>query len=397
MKQHPLSFKIVAWSVASAVLAVMGFLWFFFLIPTTDTYYVTERYALVAKDVESEVRLAVMVPKTGPYQEVSHLALSWAGAHVLTPHAEVDVVQFSGRVPAGQTNTAVLNYRVTLWQGRARWTGPVAESLRLPETGIESEHPSLIEQSRRLTSGQGREDAYRLFAFSADHLSWPRGTRINVEPSAAEAYGSRVGGCAEFANLAVALCRAARIPARTVVGLLLPASLPLWSSTTVWNHPGGAHAWIEFHAEEWWHMADPSAASLYPVKRVAFGRTDGRHLSYGERAEHDRVYQKMAAWAGAGRETIGAMSAPISFAASAARDGVSVRPEIRLQKGFWDARWLGCLAFVATALLAKWWRQRRREAQVGSSDRDLPAAGAAAAKATAYAPERMAALIPAIP
>jgi hypothetical protein len=306
MKQTLRSFKMVVWLISSAVLGVIGFLVFFFLVPTTDTYYVTERYTLIAKDVDSEVRLAVMVPKTGPYQEVSNLVLSWAGEQVLTPYAEVDVVQFSGRVPAGRTNTAVLQYDVTLWQGRARWRGPVAESLRLPDKGVESDHPSLVEQARRLALGQGGEDAYRLFAFSADHLSWPRGTRINVEPSAAECYAARVGGCAEFANLAVALCRAAKIPARTVVGLLLPASLPLWPSTTVWNHPGGAHAWIEFHTEEWWHMADPSAASLYPIKRVAFGRTDGRHLSYGDDAENDRVYQAMRAWAGAGREIMGA-------------------------------------------------------------------------------------------
>jgi transglutaminase-like putative cysteine protease len=342
----------------------LGFIAFFFLVPSRDTYHISERYAFAARQGEATVRLAVMMPKSGPYQIVSGPQLSGLGEHVVESHPEVDVIRFVGHVAAGQTNTAILNYDVILRQGAAAWEGTTKPTQQLPEPGIESVEPIIVEQTRKLVGGRTRNDAYRLFAFSAAHLSWPRGSRTNVPLSAARAYQSRVGGCGEFAHLTVALCRAAGIPARSVAGLYFPLLAPGWSKTTVWSHPAGAHAWTEVHADGKWRAADPSSASFLPgpLKRLCFGRTDGRYLAYGDAAEHDQICREMSAWARDGGKIIGAMSFPVGYAAGADQSGVSVTPEVCVRKGLWDSRWFGLLAIIVLSLAYGWHRHKGQQA-----------------------------------
>jgi len=339
------------------VAVVLG-LTFFLLVPTPVTYHVTERYSFAARDHDSPVRLAVIVPKTGAYQKVTDLKVSWDGTCVTNNHPEVEVLQLVGSVRARQTNVAVIQYKATMWQGRARWSGEVKESQRCPEPGIECDNPALAERACQLASAQSREGAYRLYKFAAGYLSWPRGSRTNVVASALHAYESKVGGCHEFANFAVALLRARGIPARTISGLFLPCMPPCWSSTKTWSHPGYAHAWIEFYTEGHWEMADPSFASVFP-KPIAFGRTDGGHLSYGDSEAHDQLCKEICAWAAGGGRVLGAMSAPLKFAASAGADGVFVLPQVQVRWGFLDLRWLGLLFFIVVSQIGAW-RARRR-------------------------------------
>ena len=351
-----------ALTIVFAVVAMVGFfLIFFVFLPVPVTYHLTERYSFAAREHDAPVRLAVILPKTGPYQKVTDVRISWEGTCVTNRHPELDVLQLVGSVRARQTNVAVIQYTARMWQGRARWNGEVKESQRRPEPGIESANPALAERARQLASGQSREDAYRLFKFAASHLSWPRGSRINAAISAAAAYEGRVGGCGEFANLTVGLMRARGIPARAVSGLFLAPQPPLWSSTKTWNHPAGAHAWIEFYADGQWEMADPSYASFFPWKGIAFGRNDGGHLSYGDAGEHDRVFKDVCSWAAEGGRVLCAMSAPLKFAASAGADGVSVVPQAQVRWGFWDWRWLGILLVVILSLVRAWRVQRRAQ------------------------------------
>lgn len=147
-----------ALAIVSAVVAMVGFfLLFFVFLPTPVSYHVTERYSFAAHDHDAPVRLAVILPKTGPYQKVTGVRVSWDGTCVTNQHPELDVLQLVGSVRARQTNVAVIQYTARMWQGRARWNGEVKESQRSSEPGIESDNPALAERARRLARrGQDR-------------------------------------------------------------------------------------------------------------------------------------------------------------------------------------------------------------------------------------------------
>jgi hypothetical protein len=346
------------------ILAVLGLGWF--AIPASVNYTLTEKYIFMSQQ-DAAITLGVLVPKSGPYQTVRSLNVSWNGTREDTSHPFLDVIRLTGAIEAGDVQEATITYAVNIRQGAARWDAPVEEFQLQPQANIESDNQTLMEQAARVASGQTRKDAYAIYAFTASHLSWPKGTRINMEPSALAAYTSREGGCEEFAYLAVALLRASRIPAQAISGLALPAYPPFWSATRTWNSPAGAHAWVELQTEAGWELADPSWGSSWPgpLKWLWFGRNDGSHLSYGESREYARVYDGLMAWGEQQGSIIAAMSAPLHFVAAADLEGVSLTPSITVHKG-WDGRWgveagLYILLLVGLRLIENASKRRRQE------------------------------------
>ncbi|MBN2548525.1 MAG: transglutaminase domain-containing protein [Anaerolineales bacterium] len=335
MKSLP-RYLIYLFSILSAVAAC----WYF--LPATIRYHLTERYTFTGGPSDGEVFLSVMVPRTGPYQKIEHLKFIWKGGINTEKHTALDVLQMAGSLPASDIREAVITYDVTLWQGAARWQAPVEDLQLQPQDQIESDNSILAAQAQQLVQDSTRRDAMRLFDFTAGYLSWPQGERIGGDQSALAAYQSRIGGCGEFANLLTALCRASGIPVQSVSGLAFPAYPPLWKTSTSWGHPAGSHAWVEVNSEAGWELADPSWASNSLIKTRWFGYNDGSHLSYGEIGEHDRINDKIQTWAEERGQLIGAMSAPLKFAASASSDQITILSTVTVQKG-WDGRWVNSL------------------------------------------------------
>jgi len=358
MKQRPTPGRLLRLAAYLALMAA-GVILSFFVLPATVRYRVTERYLLDAGQPEVPVQLGVIVPKTGPYQSVSRVGITWDGFASQEPRDEVDLVRLDGVTPEAGRLLATIEYDVTLWQGPARWPGPVETADLAPQNEIESDHPLLAAQAAQLASAPTREGAYAIYRFAAGHLDWPTGNRMGDEQSALIAYQSGVGGCGEFANLMTALCRAAGIPARSITGLAFPPTPPFLSSTATWSHPAGSHAWVEVYTGEEWEMADPSRASRLPFGQLWFGRNDGMHLSYGERAAHARLLSEVQDWAEAGSsQVVAAMSAPLRFVASARIEGVTVEPSVTVRKG-WDGRWMAILAWLVGSVLVFSWIERR--------------------------------------
>ncbi len=351
-----------------ALLVIAGWLW----LPTTVRYHVTERYRFRATDADSQVFLGIMLPRSGPYQRVEDLAISWDGNQSLDERPEIDVAKLAGDVRHTEAKLAVISYDVVLWQGRPRWDEPVNKWKLQPQKHIESDAAVFAEKAAELTSGQSRDDAFRVFDFASRSLSSPKGNRTttgDASPSALRAYETGEGVCGEFANLTVALCRAAKIPSKSITGVGLKPLPPFWSSSSTWNHPGVAHAWVELHTEAGWEMADPSAASLIPCRpwnSLWFGRSHGCHLSYGEMGRHERIYNEIRDWASARGKIVGAMSAPNRFVAAATASRVSITPQVTIRMGFSDWRWSAILALV---VLRVTWRIRKRFIRRHISDR----------------------------
>lgn len=360
----PLRIGLLILSTA-AIGVVLFVAWF--VLPASVHYRVTERYVFSSSDVASPVYLAVIVPQTGPYQTVENLSIDWAGTYGEARAGSVRVLRFEGKLARDATLEAAITYEIVLNQGTVDWVEPVRPEQLRPQKNIESDTEVLESESARILQGQTGDGAYEIYSFTARYLVWPQGSRTNVLPSALEAYQSRVGGCAEFANLGVALYRAGGYPARAVVGLALPSYPPWWSETREWGHPGGAHAWMEVNTGERWQLADASWGSAWPdaMKWLWYGRSDGSHLSYGESGQYDDVYDEMMAW-GAQRGTIvGAMSQPLHFVAASDTPGAQITPQITLIKG-WDGRWVVVVGLYAGMLIFVRWADQKLVANAQS-------------------------------
>jgi hypothetical protein len=94
------------------------------------------------------------------------------------------------------------------------------------------------------------------------------------------------------------------------------------------------------------------------------GRSLGRYLSYGARAEHERIYEGMIRWAEERGEIVGAMSAPVKFAAAGDEEGVSVEPLVSVQKRG-DPRWWGAVGTYAALLVGYVLFERRLKGKEG--------------------------------
>jgi hypothetical protein len=282
---------------------------------------------------------------------VDNVIVEWSGTEAREGHNSVDVLTLAGTLEGSEVVEAVVTYDVALANDRVTWAAPVEEQDLNPEDEIESAAPLLVSRTAEIWSEEETETVHRIYAFTAQHLSWPERSRVGGVQSALAAYQTGVGVCGEFANLMTALCRAAGIPARSIRGLSFPTFIPPYiTKRSAWMHPAGSHAWVEVEVGDNWALADPSLVSNLPFDRFWFGRPFGRYLSYGARDEHDRIYKGMMRWAEERGEIVGAMSAPVKFAAAADGEGISVVPEVSVQKRR-DPRWWGAVGAYATILV----------------------------------------------
>lgn len=341
--------RIVIGMLVGVVGAILGMLAMAYL-PASVHYRITETYQF-SSPVETDVTLTVILPKDGPYQVVSRSNPKWSGTFEVQETEFVDVMTLRGKLPSG-THEASVTYKARLRQGRARWNGFVEPDHLAPHPRIESDHPDIIAKAHELGEGTTRSDIYDIFTFVASYLTHPSGDRINVRFTALDALHSGEGVCEDHSQLLVALLRAREIPSRVVSGLVFQKSmvvLPFSRGTTrQWNHPGGAHAWVELFTGNQWEMVEPTWANSDLTRRYYFGRSSGEHLSYGDHTLLEALYKQILDQFVLEGNIIGAMSAPLKFVASATSDGVSFTPMATVGKG-WDGRWFnGVLVFIVT-------------------------------------------------
>ena len=217
------------------------------------------------------------------------------------------------------------------------------------------DHPLIRDRAAQIASGISLVDAYRLYDFTSGYLNW---TAIDADcvggASALGAYQSGIGECGEFSRLMVALCRAAGIPSRPISGILLPnLEFPGMSTSSQGEHPGQAHAWVEFSNRYVWTIADPAWGSA-GWGFMQFGRNDGRHLRYGGAELEGKVYQELRDWATQQAPLTAKRFAALKYVLAAEPQDVRVAPGLSISKG-WDGRWLNAVLVlgVMTLLLCR--------------------------------------------
>ena len=346
--------RVTRWAIVtllSLVVVVLSLFWI-----SGDLHYnITETYTFSAKD-SGAIHLTVLLPTSGHYQEVLEPVIEWPGDWDMSLNGRLNVLRMAVDLEAGQTAEAVISYGVNLWQGTARWVGePVTSEDLSPTDLIQSEHPEIVSQAESLQMASDEGGTVKqIFDFTIQHLEWPTEDRINADLSALEALQTGVGGCADHANLMAALCRALDIPARTISGLAMPETIPFVPMSATWNHPAGAHAWVEVFVDDVWQFADPSWSGQF-YQRDLLGWTDGRHLAYDTVAHEAEVYLPLVEEAENEGTWIAAMSAPMRFVAwsDLPNESMEFTPRVTLQKT-WDARLLMIFSVILIMVVLNW-------------------------------------------
>lgn len=132
--------------------------------------------------------------------------------------------------------------------------------------GIESNHPQIIGLAAELTQNRTTdwEKAQAISRWVAANIRYDSNA-ANRNQGALQALQARSGVCEDYAKLAVALARAANIPARVVYGYTDNGTN--WPANGSFALRGYRHAWVEFHLKgRGWVPAEPtrsSATTLY--------------------------------------------------------------------------------------------------------------------------------------
>lgn len=346
--------KWFRWTIVS-LLALVVVILSLFWIPGEMHYVITETYLFDAVDAGT-LHLAVLLPTSGPYQEVFDPEITWPASWNIDSAGRLDILQMETDIRGGETVQAIIQYRVILSQGEVRWFGPLVTPEYLSSTEeIQSDHPDIIAQSQALVvNGDRLASAKNIFNFTARHLEWPAEDRLDPDLSALSAYQSGIGGCTEHANLMSALLRAIDIPSRPVSGLAMPEMFPFFSLSTTWGHPAGAHAWLELFVNDAWIMADPSWSGAF-FKRDLFAWSDGRHLVYDTTLQETQVYESFVNLANQNGSLIAAMSAPMRFVAWSENpmESVSLTPAVAMRKT-WDTRFVWMISIILILLTLNW-------------------------------------------
>jgi hypothetical protein len=339
----------VSLTVVLAVLSITV-LGVYFWLPATIHYQISEKYQISLKEGNTSIYLGIILPKNGPYQTVNNIRAAWDGEQEKNSYPYVDMLKLSNYGNGEQELQAIVMYDVILPQGNASWQAPVEKFQILPQVGIESDHPEIEQAALGLADDLERVDAFRIYRFTSNHLSFEEGRCEETNVSALEAYRSKISACIGYSRLMVALCRASGIPAKMIIGVFLPdIFFPLTQISSTGISAGG-HAWVEYSSQNTWKMADPSWGKGY-LTLLEFNRNDGHHLSYGEFDQFTAAKRDLINWA---TKQAFPLDSTLTYIFAADSDQATISSETSIRKT-WDGRWFNTLLALAvvTFLLSK--------------------------------------------
>jgi hypothetical protein len=326
----------------------------FFWLPTNIHYHVTERYIFWGGGEETLVYLGGMLPHSRPSQQVKNVEISWDGNQQRIDKGFVEIYKLSTEKQGSEQIEALIEYDVILPQGSVFWQAPVEDFQRLPQIGIESDSDCIQNKSAQLTNGVSEKDAYKIYSFTADYLTYSREDIDCTSVSAVKAFEIGSCVCAGYARLMTALCRASGIPSQMVIGLVYPDPIFQSHATAFPQNPDEVHAWVEYYSDGLWKMADPTWGAIR-IKALQFNRNDGRHLVYGELEQVLSEDRMLETWALYQADHTLSSDKCIRFVASSTSDQVRFLP-VTSVKRTWDGRWLNTLIAwgMATLFLCKY-------------------------------------------
>jgi len=320
------------------------------LLPAKVHYHIAKKFSINQYAGEAQIYLGLLLPKTGSYQVVDDVSVRWDANKETNSRAYVDLLKLSAEMPGESERVAVVQYNIVLRQGTAAWQAPVDRIDLLPQVGIESNHEDIKQTASRITAEASTDPVYEIFQFTSNYLEYSETGCEDTNLSALVAFRTRAGACIAYSRLMVALCRASGIPAKMIIGTILPDVLFSLSQISASSTPGSGHAWVEYNSQNSWHLADPSCAQSYP-DFLAFNRNDGRHLSFGDydrfAVSKDELYDWATEYASPRNNQLTSV-----FASNSEQTEITSETTIRKT---WDQRWLNVIValIIAVFILSK--------------------------------------------
>lgn len=132
-------------------------------------------------------------------------------------------------------------------KNRGVWLGP--------ERFVESDHSSIQRLAHDLEGNSVEESARRIYDWVRNNLNYAG--YLEEQRGALRALREKTGDCTEYADLVVALARAAGIPARSLGGYVSE-----WDFTP---NPQDYHNWAELYINGAWHIVDAQKEVWQPI------------------------------------------------------------------------------------------------------------------------------------
>jgi hypothetical protein len=187
--------------------------------------------------------------------------------------------EFSKRVSV-TSKMGPLKTRVPFPVSPQRIPAAVSQYL-LPERDRQSQDPDIVRMAEEITRGSryAHEAANAVLSWLADYLTFD--TSIKVPSDAVSALKYKKAYCVGYSNLAVALLRAAGIPARVAHGYL-PPGYEWGFSKEYWGvkvNDGGFHAYLEiYYPDTGWVFSDAEHSHHFVDPFHIILRLDGMEM-----------------------------------------------------------------------------------------------------------------------
>lgn len=308
------------------------------LLPAKVHYHVSKTFLISQEINKAQVFLGLLLPTSGSYQAVNNVSVQWEGNQETSSRAYVDLLKLWGTLPGKSEKMAVVEYDVILPQGAVSWRSPVDRFDLLPQEGIESNNPDIKKTANSITNDADQNPAYKIYKFTSSYLDYSKTGCEDTNISALEAFHTKVGTCIAYSRLMVALCRGSEIPAKMVIGTVMPDILYSFPQTVTTCTPGNGHAWVEYSTQDSWHLADPCSYQGF-LAFLAFNRNDGRHLSFGDFGHFTKSKDEIFNWA---TESAQPKDNQLTFVFASSSENTSITTETTIKKT-WDQRWLNVI------------------------------------------------------
>lgn len=216
-----------------------------------------------------------MVENLPPYQKALSFQVVPAGVKINKTEQEQIITYRVARLGANQSlnlefNYTFVNYAIKYELTPYRGFSDLDLNYLQAETGIEVDHRLIQEVAQKLTAKVETplEKAKQIFRYVNQHLTYREQTEIGTH-SALKTLLVQRGICEDYSLLYIALCRAAKIPARFVSGFRFE---PQKFGARPRDLSPYAHAWTEINLPGLgWITVDPTFAyTINGVKRVNF-------------------------------------------------------------------------------------------------------------------------------
>ena len=218
---------------------------------------------------------AALIQDIPPYQQVVEMSITGSAYHAFEDEYGNLIAEFDLKdIQPGESMVLEIRYWVKVNQlayDISKCEGELPKTFTSPEMYIESNNPQLRALSAELADDKTDpcERARAFYDYAAERLVY---TYNGKDWGAQAALGEMGADCSEYADLMIALSRAAGIPARYLEGVLYlePATAALAHSE---------HAWLEVYLPNiGWTPMDPTLGRALIFRDKYFAANNSDHI-----------------------------------------------------------------------------------------------------------------------